>query len=151
MSTDFNPSHVSILHNPHPDYGYDAPGHRVPVGYLDFDEIDHRLTGEAPRDTDDRHRDAGEAMRELLAWTCQPPRLRSKLIRFCAMAGALRPEFLNDRTYLQIGSELGITKSAVSKAVMLFQDHFKFKAARSRPESARKRMAAARIGGPDRH
>ena len=157
MSThDLNPSHVSILHSPHPEYGYDAPGHRVPVGYLDFDEIDRRLAGNADdyddhTDHDDDRATAADALGELFRWCGEGKTARAVALRFLAVLAGCRPDLLGQKTYKDIAREFRVTKQNFSKTMMRAEARFKVKFARTRSESGRQRMAAARRGGPARN
>jgi hypothetical protein len=154
--TVFNSSHKSIAHNPHPEYGYDDARETVPVGYVDFDEIDRRLAGnaDAPDDHDDHDDDratAADALGELFRWCGEGKTARVVALRFLAVLAGCRPDLLGQKTYKDIAREFRVTKQNFSKTMMRAEARFKVKFARTRSESGRQRMAAARRGGPARN
>jgi hypothetical protein len=154
--TALNPSHAPAIYSKHPSFGWSEDHECVGIENFDFDKVCQNLDGEEPPvPADDRRRDAGEALHAILSWVCRPKPLRSKLVRFIGMMAALRPDLLDDRSYLQIGRELHITKAAVCKMVMVFERETGFKSLRTRPAEGRANMRRSRLrqlsNGPGRH
>jgi hypothetical protein len=77
--------------------------------------------------------------------------LKTAAMRLAVVVSGLRPEIAGDLTHGELAKCLSRTKAAASKSNVLFQDRYSFKFARSRNESARAKMRARRLGGPDRH
>ena len=130
-----------------------ATGEAVQVVDFDFDEVDRAL-GLVKETPPDAREQAGELIRQLMAY-CFPAgrklNLRTAAAKFAAIGAGLRPDALSNASQTALAENLGLTKAALSKASVKFQDAFKIKFARSRPLSSRAKMRARRLGGPDRH
>lgn len=113
-----------------------------------FDEIDGVLAV-APQDALTA---AGELMRELFHFcydTSQNNRRTQFQIataRFAVIVSGLRPEILSDQTRTEIAEALGVTKAALSKISVNFEQRFNFKSARTRSAAARAAMSKAAMG-----
>jgi hypothetical protein len=73
------------------------------------------------------------------------------VVKFVTIISGLRPELLGDRPGIDLAAELGISKQALTRQSLRFQDAFNIKFSRSRSKDQRERMAAARRGGPNRN
>jgi hypothetical protein len=127
---------------------FDAPGDLVGVVDFPFEEIDGVLES-APEDA---RQLAGEVIRQVFAYCfSKKGSLTAAAAKFAVIGAGLRPDVLSDATQTDLAKRLGLTKAALSKASVRFQDTFGIKFSRSRNESARAKMRARRLGGPDRH
>ena len=97
-------------------------------------------------------KEAAELFRVLATW-CFPGRgrLHPAVVKFVTIISGLRPELLGDRPGIDLAAELGISKQALTRQSLRFQDAFNIKFSRSRSKDQRERMAAARRGGPNRN
>ena len=147
MSThDLNPSHAPAIYSKHPSFGWSEDHECVGIEGFDYAAVDAALANDdSPSPVAGCYQDASDGLREILTWTCQPKKTKSKLIRFVALVAALRPELMDDRTYAGIGRELGVSKAGICKAVMLVESHFGFKTTRTRSASGREAMRKARL------
>jgi hypothetical protein len=97
-------------------------------------------------------KEAAELFRALAAWCfsghCQ---LHPAVVKFVAIISGLRPDLLGDRPGIDLAAELGVSKQALTRQSLRFQDAFNIKFSRSRSKDQRERMAAARRGGPNRN
>lgn len=111
----------------------------------DFAEVDPAvLTGVPVKSLEQ----AAEVLSLILSW-CWSRGFKTAQRRFAALSAGLRPDLLNDRTFLEIGAELGCTKAAISKNARLFQEAFGFRFSRTRAEDSCARMREAQIGHPN--
>jgi hypothetical protein len=121
---------------------------------FNFDDIDTALglVEEAPPAA---RAQAGELVRQIFAYCFKSrqgkPNLKTAAAKLAAIGAGLRPDAFDDATQGELAAQLGLTKAALSKTSVKFQDAFGIKFARSRSKEARQRMAAKRLGGPDRH
>jgi hypothetical protein len=145
---------VEISHRHEPDLqqdhaAFDAPGDLVGVVDFPFEEIDGVLES-APEDA---RQLAGEVIRQVFAYCFSKGSLTAAAAKFAVIGAGLRPNApgLDDATQTDLAKQLGLTKAALSKASVKFQDTFGIKFSRSRNESARAKMRLRRLGGPDRH
>lgn len=125
------------------DHGAFADGLLTQTTDFDYDEIDRAL-GLVEAAPPDVRQQAGELVRELFQFCFGANRkklcahwLRTATLRFAVVASATRPEILNDLTHGEIASQLGLTKAAASKALVLFEDKHGIK------------LAAPVLGVPD--
>ena len=97
-------------------------------------------------------KEVAELFRVLATW-CFPGRgrLHPAVVKFISIVAGLRPELLGDRSGADLALELGVTKQALTRQSLRFQDAFNIKFSRSRSKDQRGRMAAARRGGPNRN
>ncbi len=133
---------------------FDAPGDLVGIVDFPFAEIDGVLES-APEDA---RQLAGEVLREIFHFCFGTghkqfgeTQLKTAAMRLAIVVSGLRPEIVNNATHGELAKCLSRTKAAASKSNVLFQSRHGFKFARSRDESARAKMRARRLGGPDRH
>jgi hypothetical protein len=97
------------------------------------------------------HSEAAEAVREILRWCWlnsngKVATAQTAVVRFAALTAATNPELINNETYLQIGARFGVTRAAVSKAALDFQDHYAVHFRRSRPQEYRETARVAQLG-----
>jgi hypothetical protein len=93
-----------------------------------------------------RH-EAGTALSMILQWIwCRDFYTAQR--RWCVVTAGLRPDLLDDKSFAQIGKELGTTKQTLSKAMINFQESFGFKFSRGRSTEDRRNMSAAMMGHP---
>lgn len=129
--------------------GFSEDGHRVGVVEFDFAALDGVLES-APEEA---RQMAGEAIRENLPYCFGNGNLTAAAAKFAVIGAGLRPDApgLNDATQTDLAKRLGLSKAALSKASVKFQDTFGVKFGRSRSLSARSKMRARRLGGPARN
>ena len=63
--------------------------------------------------------------------------------RFVCLTALLHPEIFQDKSYKQIGAEMGLGKAAVSKIALGIQDRFNIKFGRTRSKAGREAMSEA--------
>ena len=121
---------------------------------FDFDEIDRALglVADAPPDA---RQQAGELVRQIFAYCFKSKRklnLRTAAAKLAVIGAGLRPDALADESQTELAASLGLSKAALSKASVKFQDAFGVKFSRSRSSAARAAMRAARLaqGGVNR-
>jgi hypothetical protein len=133
---------------------FDASGVVVQTTHFDFDEVDRAL-GLVEIAPIEARQQAAELVRELFVWCFKSNKrhapLRTASARFAVIAAGLRPDLLSDDSQTELAQRLGMTKAALSKASVRFQDAFGIKFSRSRSLSARASMRARRLGGPARY
>jgi len=117
---------------------------------FDFDGVDEAL-GFIHQAPPPARREAAELLRRLATWCFTGHGLRPAMVKLVAIFGGLRPDLLQDRSGQDLARELGVSKAAISKQTVRFEDAFQMKFARGRSKEARRNMAAARIGGPCRN
>jgi hypothetical protein len=130
----------------------DPNGRTEFIAAVDFDygKVDEAL-GFIRDASPDARAEAAEILGKVIAYCFGPTgRLRQACVRFVVLAAGLRPDLLQDRTYEQLGRELGVTKQSVSKCAIRVSKAFGIQFARGRLPEARQHMAEARRGGPYR-
>lgn len=126
-------------------------GHFEAVEDFNFDAVDEAL-GHIITTPDDSRAIAADLLSKLLVWTwSKPSSSRAALVKFTALSGGLRPDLLENRTYLELAKECGVSKAAISKSAVLFQRAFGIHFARSRTDEARRHMAAKQVGHANYH
>lgn len=95
-------------------------------------------------------RELGEALSAILRWVWRngqkQRRPRPAVTRFMALSAVLNPDLFDGDSYQVIGAEfVGVTKAAVSKAAVQFQDEFGVHFRRSRKETAREHFRNAQL------
>jgi hypothetical protein len=134
----------------HVAFDTDAHG-AIQTTEFDFDAVDEAL-GFVHQSPPEAREQAAELFRNLMAWCFADGRpLRASMVRFTAICAGLRPDLLDNKTGHELALELNVTKQAMSRQAVRFEDAFGFKFARSRSKESRQRMAAARRGGPNRN
>ncbi len=148
------PASMTVHHHaltPEEDHAANiGPGEVVPTIEFDYDEVDRAL-GLVESPPEDARQLAGEVIRQVFAYCFGNGNLTAAAAKFAVIGVGLRPSVLSDATQTDLAKRLGLTKAALSKASVKFQDKFGIKFSRSRNESARSKMRARRLGGPDRH
>lgn len=96
---------------------------------------------------------ASDGFSEILAfcWSHSANEMHPAFLKFVAVTALVNPMLLHNQTYKQLAEKLGVTKAALSKVALAFQDKFKLKFRRSRPAISRKRMARKMKGNHNRH
>jgi hypothetical protein len=123
-------------------FGYEHGG-LVATTDFPFDEIEPEPCPHEAREA------AAELFRRVMQWTFRTPcNLKTATVRWASLCAGLRPGLINDRTFEDIGNELGVTKQALSKSGQVAAKTFGLKFARQRSAVARQHMANARIGKP---
>lgn len=122
---------------------------------FDYAEIDRAL-GLVEAAPPDARQQAGEVLRQIFAYCFQSKRklnLRTAAAKLAVIGAGLRPDALADESQTELAASLGLTKAALSKASVKFQDAFGIKFSRSRSSDARAAMRASRLaqGGVSRH
>jgi hypothetical protein len=126
---------------------------------FDFDEIDRAL-GLVEAAPPDARQQAAEVLREIFQFCFAAPRkkfngkhLKTAALRLAVIVSALRPDAFDQASHGQLAGRLGLCKAAASKACVAFEDKHQIKFARTRSESARQAMRAARLaqGAVGRH
>ena len=108
--------------------------HHELIGSTEFpfeevaDRVDGGLTATA-LDTPTPRELAADVLREVLAWAWlksngKPHNFRVAFNKFVALSSVIRPEFVGELSYRQIGERLGTTKAAVSKNALKFTQRF---------------------------
>jgi hypothetical protein len=117
---------------------------------FDYDAVDEalRFVEAAPADA---RAQAGEVIRQVFAYCFGRGNLTAAAAKFAVIGAGLRPDVLDDATQTDLAQRLGLTKAALSKASVKFQDAFGVKFSRSRSADGRAKMSARRLGGPNRH
>jgi len=117
---------------------------------FDYDAVDEalRFVEAAPADA---RAQAGEVIRQVFAYCFGRGNLTAAAAKFAVIGAGLRPDVLDDATQTDLANRLGLTKAALSKASVKFQDAFGVKFSRSRSADGRAKMSARRLGGPNRH
>lgn len=134
---EFLPEQVSSLYH---DHVGGEEGHRVAVEDFNFAALDG--DGEV---TPDAREQAAVLIARLFVWVWSKPSLQSALVKFSALSAGLRSDLCR-HNYSEIAEELGVTKSAVSKAAVNAENAFGITFTRSRSKAARDNMAAAQRG-----
>jgi len=138
-------------HHQRPDLGnhiaFEAPGEAIQTTDFNFDDVDKAL-GLIKETPPDAKQVAAELFSKILNWcfAARGQSLKAAAGKFAVVAAGLRPDLVNDLTFEQIGAQLDITKQAVSKNAVLFQQAFGFTFARCRSAEARQAMARSQIG-----
>ena len=117
---------------------------------FNFDDVDEAL-GYIHHSPPSAREQAAELFRNLATWCFRGQQLRPGLVKLIAVISGLRPDLLDNRTEPDLARELGVTKQALSRQSLKFQDAWRIKFARSRSKEGREHMAAARRGGPNRN
>jgi hypothetical protein len=122
---------------------------------FDYAEVDRAL-GLVEAAPPDARQQAGELVRQIFTYCFQSKRklnLRTAAAKLAVIGAGLRPDALADESQTELAASLGLTKAALSKASVKFQDAFGVKFQRSRSSAARAHMAAARLAqdGVSRH
>lgn len=71
--------------------------------------------------------------------------IKTTSVKLAVFTSALRPDLLGDRTYKQLGQELGVTRANLSKHASRLSDALQFKFTRARSDKARLNMRLARL------
>lgn len=123
---------------------------REQIAWFDYEEVD-ALLGNVSESSDEARAQAVEVLQRIMAWVWSGNgnRLQCAVLRFTALTAGLRPDLLENKTYLELGNELGVTKQGFSKAALKFSDAFQLKLARSRSVEARDAMSKAGLGHPN--
>jgi len=132
------------------DHGAFADGLLTQTSDFNYDEIDRAL-GLVEAAPPDAREQAGELVRQIFAYCFKGKRglnLRTATAKFVVIAAGLRPDVLGDESQTELAANLGLTKAALSKANVKFQDAFGFKFQRSRSADARAKMRAVRLANP---
>jgi hypothetical protein len=134
------------------DHAGFADGELVQAQEFDFAAVDEAL-GLVESTPPDARQQAGELVRQLFAYCFSQRKLdlRTAAAKLAVIGAGLRPDALDDKTQTELARQLGLTKAAMSKASVKFQDAFCIKFSRSRSVSARAKMRARRLGGLARH
>lgn len=116
------------------------------VGF-DFGEIDrHERGGPLTAELEcDAVTVASEGLEKLLFWIWENGNFKSSFIKFVAMSAAMRPELLDDQSYLDLAKKLDCTKALMSYNVCQFQKLFGVHFRRSRTETQCKNFKAAQL------
>ena len=140
----------------HVAFDFDNAEHHQAIGTTEFDY--EQVFNDLDEGLDFIHKtpptareQAAELFRSLATWCFRGQRLRPAMTKFVAIISGLRPDLLADRTGGDLARELGITKQALTRQSLRFQDAWHIKFARSRSKEGRARMATARRGGPNRN
>ena len=157
------PADWSMLHDlpiqPDDHIARDVGGEVVQTTAFDFkaicepeDETDAAL-GIISKATPEARQQAAELFGHVARWCFNGHRgnLRVATAKFAVVIAGLHPEILDAETFEQIGQRLNLTKAAISKHAVKFQDAFNVQLSRCRQPAARAKMRARRLGGPDRH
>lgn len=115
---------------------------------FDFEKVFRSLDGEKRAAARDRLADLGELFRERLNWVFQSPcgrrwTMRRAFLRFTCLTAALHPEMFANRSYQELGAELGVTKQCLSRLVGQLQKRYGIQFARSRSAVGRQHMSTA--------
>lgn len=126
---------------------YDASSHLEQICDFDFGAVDEALAAITETPIDARQM-AAEMFRRIAVWVWSGRNvsLQRATVRFAVITAGVMPDLIDDPTYSEIGKATGLTKAAVSKQALLFQDTFGIKFARSRSKEARENMAQSQMG-----
>lgn len=121
---------------------------RIEVTQFDWQGVEE-LLGELEQATPTAREEAADLMSRIFTWIMARRSVKTPLVRMWAILAGIRPDLAFDgESYPQIARRLGITKAAFSKTMLLAQDHFRLKFARTRSAISRARMGAAQVGHP---
>lgn len=88
---------------------------------------------------------ASDGLSELLNWVWQTKDFKTAFVKFVAMSAVMRPELLDDQSYLQLAKKINCTKSLISHNVKTFEAEFGLHFRRSRRAGGCEVMSAARF------
>ena len=128
-----------------------SDGHFEAVEDFNFDAVDANLLQTIAAEPDDVKELAGDLLSRVMVWVLSPTTTRASLVRFAADSAGLRPDLMADKTFKQLGAELGVTRASVSKAATKFQKAFSFRFSRGRSAEACEHMAEAQRGHGNYH
>ena len=130
-------------------------GHLAAIEDFDFEAVYKRLDGdrmergnpladETERPTNYAH--AGDALELLLLWIWSKPDFDVAFNRFVSMSAVMRPELLDNMSYVQLAAKLGVTKACISKNALDFSRAFGLRFRRSHAGASKNvLMQAARF------
>lgn len=112
---------------------------------FDFEKVFRSLDGDK-RHSRDKFAELAGLFRERLQWVFLSPcgrrwKMQRAFVRFVCLTAALHPEMFANRSYKEIGIELGVTKQCLSRLVVQLQKRYGIQFARSRSAVGRQHMA----------
>lgn len=115
---------------------------------FDYEKIFQSLDGDKRNNHRDKFADLAGLFRERLQWVFLSPcgrrwKMQRAFLRFVCLTAALHPEMFANRSYKEIGIELGVTKQCLSRLVVQLQKRYGIQFARSRSAVGRQHMATA--------
>ena len=133
-------------------WNYAGGAHLEPKIEFDYDEVD-RLLGEAKTLPADARAEAADFLSIFFAWVFSARKnngiIRPAMVRFAAACAGIRPDLVSENgtfcTFEDLGKELSISKAAMCKVAVLFEETFNFQTARGRKDEARLNMRNARL------
>src|ERR1017187_1941453 len=138
----------------HIGFDLDNSDHLSAVGTVDFpyeqvfNDLDEGL-GFIHKTPPPARELTGELFRNLATGCFKAQQLRPAMVKFIAIIAGLRPDLLADRTGGDLANELGVSRQALTRQSLRFQDAWRIKFARSRSKAGREHMARSRRGGPN--
>lgn len=125
---------------------FNSEGHLEPTTEIDFDEIDKLLSEESAKR--DPIPDLSDAFAAILDWVWNgksgPRSPRGAFVRFASLSAVMNPETLNNKSYKEIGAELGVTRAMISLHAKRFEKHFGIHFRRSRRVAGCEKMRQSR-------
>jgi hypothetical protein len=130
-----------------PDHAAWSDGNFTQTVDFNYSEV-AELLGEVEALPEDAQVKAAAVLARIFAWVWSGHgSLQSSIIRYSSLFAGIRPDLLN-RTYKELGKELGISRQAISKSALQCQDKIGIKFSRSRNPDQRRRMREARLRNP---
>jgi hypothetical protein len=120
------------------------------ISDFNFEDIDIAL-GAIEDASPNVRADAAVLFATVLGWIWTPGSIKTAMIKMSALTAGLNPDYLGNKSYEEIATELGATKQAISKAALSFSDKFGVRWFRSRGDEERENMRLSQLGhGPRR-
>jgi hypothetical protein len=126
--------HVAQSDGEHAGFEALGPEQIIDFPFVALDGIEH-----------DPIRTAADVFATVMTWVWGAGSIRSAMTRLAALTAALRPDLLGNKSYQQIGAELGVSKQSVARFGVAFCDEFGIQCARGRLPEARNHMRTAQL------